>query len=96
MDKVSIEKARGKLGDIVNRASYARQATLITRNGEPAALVAPVLDDYSRGILAEADILVKREGDTAAAELICDLLIIIETLTLGDPNPDLPKTRSKK
>lgn len=42
MEQVSIEQARLKLGEIVDRARLADQATLITRQGKPAAVVVNV------------------------------------------------------
>ena len=39
MEQVSIEEARRTLGEIVDRARLADQATLITRQGKPAAVV---------------------------------------------------------
>jgi prevent-host-death family protein len=42
MDEMGIEEARLKLGDIVDRARLAEEATMITRHGKPAAVVVPV------------------------------------------------------
>jgi len=42
MDEVSIEQARLKLGDVVDRARLAGQFTVITRQGKPAAVVVSV------------------------------------------------------
>lgn len=42
MDEASIEQARLKLGDIVDRARIAGQFTVITRQGKPAAVVVSV------------------------------------------------------
>jgi len=42
MDQTSIEEARRTLGEIVDRARLADQATLITRQGKPAAVVVNV------------------------------------------------------
>lgn len=39
MEQVSIEEARRTLGEIVDRARLAGQATVITRQGKPAAVV---------------------------------------------------------
>ena len=39
MDEASIETARAKLGEIVDRARLAGTPTLITRQGKPAAVV---------------------------------------------------------
>jgi len=39
MDEISIEEARPKLGDIVDRARLAGHAVTITRYGKPAAVV---------------------------------------------------------
>jgi prevent-host-death family protein len=42
MDEASIEQARRKLGEIVDRARLADQFTTITRQGKPAAVVVSV------------------------------------------------------
>jgi prevent-host-death family protein len=42
MEQVSIEEARRTIGEIVDRARLADQATLITRQGKPAAVVVNV------------------------------------------------------
>ncbi len=42
MDEISIEEARPKLGELVDRARLAGQATVITRHGKPAAVIVPV------------------------------------------------------
>lgn len=39
MEEISIEGARPKLGEIIDRARFAEQPTLITRQGKPAAVV---------------------------------------------------------
>jgi prevent-host-death family protein len=39
MDEISIEAARPKLGEIVDRARFTGQPTQITRTGKPAAVV---------------------------------------------------------
>ena len=39
MDEMSIEQARLKLGDVVDKARLAGHPTLITRHGQPAAMV---------------------------------------------------------
>lgn len=44
---MSIEEARRKLGEIVDKARLAREHTLITRNGTPAAVVVGA-DWYAR------------------------------------------------
>lgn len=42
MKEIGIEDARRQLGDIVNRAQYRGEDTMITRNGKPAAFIVPV------------------------------------------------------
>ena len=42
MDEIGIEQARHQLGEIVDRARYTGEATLLTRQGKPAAIVVPV------------------------------------------------------
>jgi prevent-host-death family protein len=39
MEQVSLDQARRTLGEIVDRARLTGQATLITRQGKPAAVV---------------------------------------------------------
>lgn len=50
MEQVSIEEARRTLGEIVDRARLADQATLITRQGKPAAVVINV-DWYEQAMV---------------------------------------------
>jgi prevent-host-death family protein len=47
MDEMGIEQARNQLGEIVDRARFTGEATLLTRKGKPAAVVVPV-DWYER------------------------------------------------
>ncbi len=42
MDEMSIEAARPKLGEIVDKARLADRPTRITREGKPAAVVVSV------------------------------------------------------
>jgi prevent-host-death family protein len=42
MNEESIERARLKLGEVVDRARFADQFTVITRQGKPAAVVVSV------------------------------------------------------
>lgn len=82
MKQVSIDKARPKLGDIVDRARFTGQATVITRHGAPAATVAPILSDGDRRDIAEARALAARSGyDSETGGLIGELLDIIGRLT---------------
>jgi prevent-host-death family protein len=55
MDEISIEKARPRLGDLVNDAQNGT-ATCITRNGKPAAMLMPLtrLTDHDRRLVARA------------------------------------------
>jgi prevent-host-death family protein len=39
MDEYSIERARRALGEVVDRARYAGEPSMITRQGKPAAVV---------------------------------------------------------
>jgi prevent-host-death family protein len=39
MDELGIELARNQLGEIVDRARFTGEATLLTRKGKPAAVV---------------------------------------------------------
>jgi prevent-host-death family protein len=82
MKQASIEKARAKLGDIVDRARLTGQATVITRHGKPAATVAPVLSDGDRRDIAQHRALAMCNGyDSEAGAAIYDLLDIIGRLT---------------
>lgn len=40
--EIGLREGRAKFGDLVNRAEYARQSTIITRHGRPAAMITPV------------------------------------------------------
>jgi prevent-host-death family protein len=42
MEELGIEEARRKLGEIVSRARYAGERTVITRYAEPIAVIVPV------------------------------------------------------
>jgi prevent-host-death family protein len=55
VDEMSIERARLKLGDVVDLARIAGQPTLITRQGKPAAVVVSV-DWYEqpKALISEA------------------------------------------
>lgn len=55
MDEVSIDKARGKLGDYVNAAQNGTPV-LITRDGHPAAMLVPLtrLSATDRRLIAQA------------------------------------------
>jgi prevent-host-death family protein len=54
MEKTGIEEARKALGEIVNRALFSDQPTLITRNGVPAAVV--VSEAWYRAALDRMDL----------------------------------------
>ena len=90
MNEASIEKARRKLGDIVDRARLTGRATIITRHGKAAATVAPILHDHDRAIIGEARLMAMRFGyasDTGGA--IVDLLDIIGRLTADTAEDEL-------
>jgi prevent-host-death family protein len=42
MDQVSIEGARRTLGDVVDKARFTGEPTVITRQGKPAAVIVGV------------------------------------------------------
>jgi prevent-host-death family protein len=44
---VSVSEAGDRLGDLVNRAWYLGERTVILRRGEPAAAIVP-MSDYER------------------------------------------------
>lgn len=54
MEQVSLEAARRTLGEIVDRARLAGQATLITRQGKPAAMVINVDRYREQGEVTDA------------------------------------------
>jgi len=57
VDEISIEEARPKLGDIVDRARPAGQSTVITRHGKPAAVLMSAGD--GRRLAAIRDVLAR-------------------------------------
>lgn len=68
MDEISIEKARGKLGDIVRDAQRHGITTRITLNGKAAAVVAPDstrLTGHDRQAIADARELAGLPADAA-------------------------------
>jgi prevent-host-death family protein len=77
MREMSIEKARAKLGDIVDRGRYAAEVTVITRHGAPAAVIAPILGTSDRAAVASAIKVASSLGDCEARETITELLLII-------------------
>lgn len=44
MTTISAEKARSKLSDILNRAAYVNEPTILTRHGKSVAVVISVSD----------------------------------------------------
>lgn len=44
MNSVTAQQMRGQLSDLLNRASYGRQGTLVTRQGKAVAVLVPVGD----------------------------------------------------
>ncbi|MEV5338359.1 type II toxin-antitoxin system prevent-host-death family antitoxin [Streptomyces sp. NPDC052676] len=61
-----IEAARGKLGELVNRAAYLGEVTYLTRNGRRVAAVVPVVPETERPVAAET------AGGGASARVWCD------------------------
>lgn len=59
--EASIEQARLKLGEIVDRARLADQFTVITRQGKPAAVVVNV--DWYETVKADMDAHSEGQGD---------------------------------
>src|SRR6266567_3987529 len=53
LQELSIERARARLGDIIDRARYTGDPTLITRTGKPAALITPVLHRHDRAAITQ-------------------------------------------
>jgi prevent-host-death family protein len=54
MEQVSLDQARRTLGEIVDRARLTGRATLITRQGKPAALVISIDRYREQGEPADA------------------------------------------
>lgn len=44
MRTITLEDARAKLGELVDRARLAGESTVITRYGKPAAMLVPISD----------------------------------------------------
>jgi antitoxin (DNA-binding transcriptional repressor) of toxin-antitoxin stability system len=42
MDKVSVENFRSSMGDYLDRVYYCKETIIVTRNGTPFVLLAPV------------------------------------------------------
>ncbi|MFE2265657.1 type II toxin-antitoxin system prevent-host-death family antitoxin [Streptomyces griseosporeus] len=61
-----IEAARGKLGELVNRATYLGEVTYLTRNGRRVAAVVPVVPGE------EQPVAVASSGAAASARVWCD------------------------
>ena len=89
--QVSIEKARAKLGDIIDRTRYTSDdPVVITRHGEPAAMITRVVAPRDREYIARA----ARMTDPAyplppeeARNVIAGLLDIL-TVYLSAPRSD--------
>ena len=83
MKQVSIDKARPKLGDIVDRVRYTSDdPVVITRHGQPAAMITRVLAPRDREYIARAyrmtqpaHLLAPAEARSAIAELL-DILVV--------------------
>jgi prevent-host-death family protein len=43
-EKVTIERARSELSDVVSRVQYAGERVVVTRRGKPAAAIVPLED----------------------------------------------------
>ncbi|WUH93364.1 type II toxin-antitoxin system Phd/YefM family antitoxin [Streptomyces sp. NBC_00433] len=76
-DSVSVREARAKLAEVIDRA-VAGEATLITRNGRPAAAVIPI-DEYEALEEAADELLARQaaehldEPTVSMAEMLADL-----------------------
>lgn len=90
LPELSIERARARLGDIIDRARYTGDPTLITRHGQPAALVAPVLHGHDRAAIMK--IRQQVSGRSALADplvdMIGELLYILDRYFAADKNLD--------
>lgn len=47
LNSVTAQEMRGQLSDLLNRAAYAGESTLVTRQGKAVAVLVPV-DDWER------------------------------------------------
>lgn len=63
MNSVTAQEMRGQLSDLLNRAAYAREGTLVTRQGKAVAVLVPVGDWEHYLELKNADR--KRQADAA-------------------------------
>ena len=63
MNSVTAQEMRGQLSDLLNRAAYAREGTLVTRQGKAVAVLVPVGDWEHYLGLKNADR--KRQADAA-------------------------------
>jgi prevent-host-death family protein len=59
---IPMEEARMKLGDLIDHARLAGQSTVITRHGKPAAIIAPMITDDDRDLIARARELAALSG----------------------------------
>ncbi len=62
-----IEAARGKLGELVNRAAYLGEVTYLTRNGRRVAAVVPVVPGTEQSVAAEP-----ASSGSTSARVWCD------------------------
>lgn len=44
LNSVTVQEMRGQLSDLLSRAAYANEATLVVRQGKAVAVLAPVGD----------------------------------------------------
>lgn len=90
LQELSIERARATLGDLIDRARYTGDPTLITRNGKPAALITPVLHRHDRAAITQ--IRQEISGRSALADplvaMIGELLLILDRYFAADKNLD--------
>lgn len=74
---VSVREARAHLAEVIDKA-VAGEATVITRNGEPAAALIPIahydaLEDAADALLARAAARNVDEPTVSMAEVLADL-----------------------
>lgn len=82
--QMPVTDARDHISDVVSRASYAGQETILTRHGIPVAAVISI---------AEYQVLKKARGDSDSYDLPPDIMAIIEE---GRAHPERSKPRPRR
>ncbi len=63
MKKYSIGKVRSKIADVVNRATYGKERTIIVKHGKAVAAIVPFEDvEHWQKLEDQADVMVAKEA----------------------------------